>query len=451
MVLKPSVLRAIGRSGLFSSLVFPTSPSLAPPPSPPTVRRRLGVRRPIGSDSRRRRYWALGGVAGCWRVYVEWDEGRRWGWYEGAEAVRSLIGWLEDGSGMERERSLLRALAGCPLGPAGGRLTPEQLQRLRPDAYTGDGGVARAAVVAPLLRGEGGRAAQAQGQWRGKAPTAAQRIQACCEALLGEVDSWFEGEPAPPSASLSTWPPKGTLWRVTRALEAFRVRLQSIQKATWRNGRLELQRLPLLFFQAYPTTESARDCILEVESVLTASGRMSPEWSFGIKEGRGLRQAWLDELGGKSHMSNLALLMVPFQRHVVAAPGSLVRQVSPNPRPPFIRLSHFWYPSVPSSSLPFPPQAFIREVREARCQLSFPSVADPLSATKDEAALSAAGRTYVVMRTALLAHLAKYARLSGVCDVTDLQAVWRKANSLPHAKRYILVATAYRRCVVSAL
>ena len=45
---------------------------------------RVGLRRPLGSDMQRRRYWALGGRAGAFCVYVEQDEGRRWGWYEGA-------------------------------------------------------------------------------------------------------------------------------------------------------------------------------------------------------------------------------------------------------------------------------------------------------------------------------------------------------------------------------
>lgn len=45
---------------------------------------RVGLRRPLGSDASRRRYWALGGRAGAFCVYFEEDEGRRWGWYEGA-------------------------------------------------------------------------------------------------------------------------------------------------------------------------------------------------------------------------------------------------------------------------------------------------------------------------------------------------------------------------------
>ena len=44
---------------------------------------RVGWRKPLGQDMQRRRYWALGGGTGCWRVYVEEQEGALWGWYQG--------------------------------------------------------------------------------------------------------------------------------------------------------------------------------------------------------------------------------------------------------------------------------------------------------------------------------------------------------------------------------
>ena len=47
---------------------------------------RVGVRRPLGADFQRRRYWALGGRASAWRVYVEDPDSSLWGWYEGAPA-----------------------------------------------------------------------------------------------------------------------------------------------------------------------------------------------------------------------------------------------------------------------------------------------------------------------------------------------------------------------------
>ncbi len=54
---------------------------------------RVGVRRPLGADALRRRYWALGGRAGAFRVYVEEDEGRAWGWYEGARPRAAPASW----------------------------------------------------------------------------------------------------------------------------------------------------------------------------------------------------------------------------------------------------------------------------------------------------------------------------------------------------------------------
>lgn len=42
----------------------------------------IGLRRPLGSDVRRRRYWVLGGGAGAWRVYCE--EGDSSNWVSGA-------------------------------------------------------------------------------------------------------------------------------------------------------------------------------------------------------------------------------------------------------------------------------------------------------------------------------------------------------------------------------
>ena len=55
-------------------------------PEPPALWRplqwpfRLGMRKPAGTDFRKRRYWAFGGSAGAWRIFVEIDEGRQWGW-----------------------------------------------------------------------------------------------------------------------------------------------------------------------------------------------------------------------------------------------------------------------------------------------------------------------------------------------------------------------------------
>jgi hypothetical protein len=53
--------------------------------------RRLGLRRPLGFDLRGRRYWCFGHQAGAFRLYIEEEEGKLWGWYEGEAAVPRLL------------------------------------------------------------------------------------------------------------------------------------------------------------------------------------------------------------------------------------------------------------------------------------------------------------------------------------------------------------------------
>jgi hypothetical protein len=65
----------------------------------------LGLRKCLGYDFHRRRYWALGGGAAAWRVYVEEREGTTWGWYEGARL-----------SGLSRRRPRGRTHPGPELG-----------------------------------------------------------------------------------------------------------------------------------------------------------------------------------------------------------------------------------------------------------------------------------------------------------------------------------------------
>ncbi len=50
---------------------------------------RVGWRKALGYDMQRRRYWALGGGTGAWRVYVEEQEGCLWGWYEGTHETHT--------------------------------------------------------------------------------------------------------------------------------------------------------------------------------------------------------------------------------------------------------------------------------------------------------------------------------------------------------------------------
>eukprot|EP00955_Chlamydomonas_euryale_P025016 263478-Chlamydomonas_euryale.AAC.1 len=150
---------------------------------------KAGCRRPLGADARRRRYWALGGIAGSWCVFVESDEGAAWGKYEGA-ALEGLLAWLRKGDS-PREMLLADALERCPRGPAQPRaggadageatepLTLRQLQDARPDGYNH--------MVAPLLRGEANRAslgvtgALTLGQVGGA--SAAATCTACAEGM----------------------------------------------------------------------------------------------------------------------------------------------------------------------------------------------------------------------------------------------------------------------------
>ena len=41
------------------------------------------MRKPLGVDYAKRRYWAVGGRASAWRIFVEEEGGSLWGWYEG--------------------------------------------------------------------------------------------------------------------------------------------------------------------------------------------------------------------------------------------------------------------------------------------------------------------------------------------------------------------------------
>jgi hypothetical protein len=48
----------------------------------------MGLRMPVGSDCRERRYWLLGGVAGAWRLYCEEKDGELWvSWMHTAAAA----------------------------------------------------------------------------------------------------------------------------------------------------------------------------------------------------------------------------------------------------------------------------------------------------------------------------------------------------------------------------
>ncbi|KAK9821217.1 hypothetical protein WJX81_001314 [Elliptochloris bilobata] len=237
---------------------------------------RVGLRRPLGSDMQRRRFWALGGRAGAFRVYVEEDEGRRWGWYEGEKLVQ-LVGWLHAGN-VEREAGLLKALAQAPLprvrdptqapgaGEAGAGPVAKQLdlELARPDGFRG--------IFAPQLRGEG--------NWAGVAQygSAQSRVQVAAEALLGTLPFWYQG--------------------------ASELRAQAAV-----HEALAAVRAPAQIGAA----------LLAVEERLASAGRLDARW-MGYWRG-----AWRHSartLPGAPHALNL---LASLQEHMIPDPGALPR------------------------------------------------------------------------------------------------------------------------------
>ena len=178
--------------------------------------------------------------------------------------------------------------------------------------------------------------------------------------------------------------------------------------------------LPALFTcagQAAPSASAAAECVIEVERLLSDAGKLVPEWAASAEASGGLRQAWLEALVSCSgiEVSHIAMLLAVLQHHVISGVGGLTRP------------------------------AFIREVKEARCPLSVPVANDPAAATEEGGAMAAADGRYAVLRSPLVAHLAKHSRLARVGEVGDLKAVWERVASLPHAKQSKLVAMSYRR------
>ncbi len=155
---------------------------------------RLGLRRALGWDYHRRRYWAFGSAAAAWRLYIEHDSGAAWGYYDGeprvqelaadtfestlplwivgmpfhhsialrssrnqvvtlcaGEDIAAVVAWLQRGR-IDREAGLLKALSAIPLvrslpvppapAPPPG-MPAAQLAASRPDGYT--------SILAPVL------------------------------------------------------------------------------------------------------------------------------------------------------------------------------------------------------------------------------------------------------------------------------------------------------------
>ncbi|DBB03841.1 TPA: hypothetical protein ACH3X1_012936 [Trebouxia sp. C0004] len=158
---------------------------------------RVGWRKALGYDMQRRRYWALGGGTGAWRVYVEEQEGCLWGWYEG-QSLSNLVEWLK-AAAIDREAGLLKALSQAPLPKkvpteghptkhtvsskpeeAGELLSSSELEARRPDGFK--------FIIAPVLRGEG--------NWPSISlyGTMEQRLHFTVDALLARIPFWFKGE-----------------------------------------------------------------------------------------------------------------------------------------------------------------------------------------------------------------------------------------------------------------
>ncbi|GMH41171.1 hypothetical protein BSKO_09081 [Bryopsis sp. KO-2023] len=185
---------------------------------------RLGFMKILGEDIRGRRYWAIGGRAGAWRIFVESfpecyagnepdDENphggprSEWGWYEGS-ALEDLMEWLREG-GLHSEKSLLHFLERIPKLPQipvistspqvdldsgliGMPSTTGTLQTLsyRTPVAPGDYDMLRAdgysAIVAPFLRGEG------ECPEMSYCSPLEHRVVLCIQTLLGLTPFWID-------------------------------------------------------------------------------------------------------------------------------------------------------------------------------------------------------------------------------------------------------------------
>lgn len=223
---------------------------------------RLGLRRPLGKDVRGRRYWALGGRAGAFRVYVEEMEGKLWGWYEG-EVLNRLLSWLE-GCKIRCEAPLLRALKCCPLPTDPSKqnklLAGPELAAQRADGYKSIGCV-------PLLRGEWHTRPDKIGLYL----QPDKRTLLVIDAILGVVPWWFRGETAM-NQHLVVWE---TLSSCTNAREA-------------------------------------AAALLEAERLLSADGKMSGEWK-DVWQGQ-----WRRATSFLTDLKEAPLFAASLQTHITA-------------------------------------------------------------------------------------------------------------------------------------
>jgi hypothetical protein len=81
-------------------------------------------------------------------------------------------------------------------------------------------------IFAPYLRGEANRVVPGGST---QVPSLMQRVEACCEALLGEVDFWREQVPGATSASSEQQSvPKGSMALMVQVLEGVRVSVEYV-------------------------------------------------------------------------------------------------------------------------------------------------------------------------------------------------------------------------------
>lgn len=345
---------------------------------------KLGMRKPLGTDYRGRRYWAFGANAGAWRVYVELglDIGEddtlnrkpSWGWYEGESLVK-LIDWLRSGS-LEREAPLLRVLESMPipkkltdapialeteeeeaeLASATIPWSPADLELRRANGYRD--------IASPLMRGNLNMLPHQPGVPR--VPLHVEdRICHCVETLIGDVDYWQAGP----------------LWasRLGELLDKLRY-----------GYRIE---------EAPECSFSGHDVVISVEEFLSQMGALRAEW------GAQLRGPWQDSLRKPGLMrKDVAVHLVALQQFCTSVDTQHVLTRA----------------------------ALMKRVSESRCPLFFPAPNDSV----------------VVFKTGAFVHLDKWMKLAHARGDTawlqELQATRVRINSLHFAQRYRVAALSYR-------
>lgn len=137
----------------------------------------------IGEDFYGRRYWALGGDAGAFRIFCQNISERNnpvcretWGWYEG-DSIDHLMAWMRKAN-IRNEAKLVAALGAAPLASPS-RLSEKEMCALRTDGYRG--------LNYPLLRGEWNLEQDDQ-----LVLPIEYRASQALESILGTIPFWFK-------------------------------------------------------------------------------------------------------------------------------------------------------------------------------------------------------------------------------------------------------------------